>query len=143
MKLTFSVLVTLMALSACTPKPIPFPEEPPDYYSLTLFDRINRYRSACGLASLQWDPALAQLAREHSISMFRSERASHRGFDKRHRQAGSWFCVENVGWNYRSPQSMFEGWRRSDDHNDNMLDARLNRAGIAEIDRYVTFFACR
>lgn len=143
MKLTLTVLVALMLLPACTPKPIPFPEETPDYYSLPLFERINRYRSTCGLTGLQWDPALAQLAREHSIAMFQRERASHRGFEKRHRQAGSWLCVENVAWNYRSPQALFEGWRRSEDHNDNMLNARLSRVGIAEIDRYVTFFACR
>lgn len=134
--------MTLLAVTACTPKPLAIPEEAPDYYSLTLFDHINRYRTTCGLEALQWDSGLAQLARDHSINMFRREKSSHRGFDKRHKLAGSWICVENVGWNYPSPQHMFEGWRRSEGHNHNLLNERVNRVGIAEVGRYVTYFAC-
>jgi uncharacterized protein YkwD len=142
MKSTFFFLMTLLAATACTPKPIPFPEEAPDYYSLTLFDRINRYRMTCGLDALQWDSGLARLARDHSINMLRREKSSHRGFDKRHQQAGSRICIENVGWNYPSPLHMFEGWRRSEGHNQNLLNDRVNRVGIAEVGRYVTYFAC-
>lgn len=142
MKSTFFIFMALLAVTACTPKPLVIPEEAPDYYSLTLFDRINRYRTSCGLDALRWDSGLALLARNHSLTMSRREKSSHRGFDRRFKQAGSWLCVENVGWNYPSPLHMFEGWRQSDGHNENLLNDRVNRVGIAEVGRYVTYFAC-
>lgn len=68
---------------------------------------------------------------------------SHNNFDERFREANSRLCVENVGWNYSVPRQMFEGWQKSDGHNQNMLKEGIHRVGIAEIGKYVTFFACR
>ena len=51
-------------------------------------------------------------------------------------------CVENVGFNYRSPESQFEGWRGSAGHDRNMLDKRVDRMGIGVAADYVTLIAC-
>jgi len=51
--------------------------------------------------------------------------------------------MENVGWNYRLPQEMFEGWRQSGGHRSNMLKKGVQRVGIAEIGSYVKFFVCK
>jgi uncharacterized protein YkwD len=51
-------------------------------------------------------------------------------------------CVENVGWNYASPEDEFIAWKRSDEHNSNMLVPDIRRAGISKVGVYVTFFAC-
>jgi uncharacterized protein YkwD len=48
-----------------------------------------------------------------------------------------------VGWNHETPQSLFDGWRKSPGHNRNMLERRVSRVGISKAGPYVTFFACQ
>ena len=112
-------------------------------YGDVLLQRINLYRQEHGLQPLRSDPDLYRLAREHSLEMLHRKMVDHHNFDARFEQAGGRLCVENLGWNFRSPEKMFDGWRRSTEHNQNMLDAGVTRAGVAEAGRYVTFFACR
>ena len=51
-------------------------------------------------------------------------------------------CVENVGWNYPSPDDQFDGWRSSPGHDHNMLDPRVDRMGVGVVAGYVTMMAC-
>jgi uncharacterized protein YkwD len=111
-------------------------------YDRTLLEQINNYRQVNGLNSLRFDVRLARLAKTHSFEMFQQKRVSHRNFDERFERAGSRLCVENVGWNYSTPLKQFDGWRHSSGHDENMLKEGVTRAGIAEVGRYVTFFAC-
>jgi uncharacterized protein YkwD len=106
---------------------------------------INRYRSTKKLKPLVSSPLYNDLAREHSQAMQEQRRMSHDGADERFRQAaadGARSCVENVGWNHETPESLFNGWRKSPGHNRNMLERQINRAGINKTGAYVTFFAC-
>lgn len=105
--------------------------------------QINLYRRDNGLNALRSDPILTSLAQTHSAEMYEKKKASHRNFDDRLAQAQSNLCVENIGWNYGSPESMLDGWQRSSGHNQNLLNKEIFRAGIAEIGQYVTFFACK
>jgi uncharacterized protein YkwD len=110
-----------------------------------LLVRINRYRSTKKLKPLASSPPLVELAGEHSQTMQEQERMSHDGFEGRFKRAaaeGARSCVENVGWNYQTPQGLFEGWRKSPGHNRNMLERRITRAGISRSGAYTTFFAC-
>ena len=141
MKSTFRVFAILLALTACTPRPIPWPEEDPDYCR-TLLKEINLYRMENSLHPLRLDPLLVQIAGYHSAEMFQKQKANHRNFDDRLEQANSNRCVENVGSGFFSPVSMFEGWRQSGGHNRNMLEQEVIRVGIAETGGYVAFFAC-
>jgi uncharacterized protein YkwD len=67
---------------------------------------------------------------------------SHDDFPSRVRRSGIAMCVENVGWNYRSPEDQFDGWRASPGHNLNMLNPRVDRMGIGAVANYITMIAC-
>ena len=104
---------------------------------------INRYRSTKKLKPLVSSPQYVALAGEHSQTMLEQQRMSHDGFEERFRQAAdAHSCVENVGWNHQTPQSLFDGWRKSPGHNRNMLVLKISRAGISRSGAYATFFAC-
>ncbi len=142
MKPIFILVIVLLFVTECMAQSIKIQEKAP-WYSLALLDQINIYRLNKGLKRLRLDPMLVQLAEKHSLMMFKKQQTSHNNFEERFKQADSLLCVENVGWNYNLPQEMFESWRHSSGHNRNMLKKEVNRAGIAEEGRYVTFFACK
>jgi uncharacterized protein YkwD len=147
MRLSILPLAILVAL-VCLTHPLSgncrtVEDEGASLYARTLLEQINNYRIYNGLPPLRFDARLAHLARNHSFAMFRQKRMSHSGFDERFRRSGSRMCVENVGWNYSTPLKQFDGWRHSRGHDENMLKEGVHYAGVAEIGRYVTFFACR
>lgn len=108
-----------------------------------LAELINDYRLRHGLGPLAITDDLENLASEHSVSMAERRQLSHDGFLTRFHRASSKVCVENVGWNFRTPEGLFEGWRESPEHHRNLLEPKVERMGIAVDERYVTFFACR
>lgn len=108
-----------------------------------LAELINGYRQMQGLAPLALAEELGSLAGEHSASMSSQRLLSHQGFRGRFQRSGSKLCVENVGWNYATPEGLFEGWRLSPSHHRNLLEPKVSRMGLAVDARYVTFFACR
>lgn len=134
--------LTLVLLTACITQPVPVIPAEDGSYRQILLERINLYRLENGLNPLQLDPFLSHLAWNHCVAMFAKGRANHRDIDERFAQIDSTLCVENIGWNYGSPLGVFEGWRKSRGHNKNLLKEGINRAGIAEVGKYVTFFAC-
>jgi uncharacterized protein YkwD len=133
-------LLFLAALSAAAQEPA---TEGVSQYSRTLLEQINLYRQDKGLNPLRFDAHLNHLARNHSYEMFQQKTMSHSHFDERFARSGSRLCVENVGWNYSTPLKQFDAWSRSRGHDQNMLAEGVNKAGIAEIGKYVTFFACK
>jgi len=113
------------------------------YYAERLGELVNQYREQRGARPLGVEGALSALAREHSVAMAKTGRLSHDEFPLRVRRSGYRMCVENVGWNYRTSDAQFDGWRRSPEHNRNLLDARVTRMGIGVASDYVTFIACQ
>lgn len=103
---------------------------------------INAYRAEQGLKTLAIDARLTSLAREHSSAMAKSRSMSHAGFESRFRASGYRTCVENVGWNLRTPAAQLVAWRNSPPHDRNLRDARIDKLGLAERDGYVTMLAC-
>jgi len=103
---------------------------------------VNEYRASHGLPALIVDTTVAGLAREHSAAMAKAGQLNHDDFPSRVRRSGLAMCVENVGWNYRSPEGQFDGWRASPGHNRNMLDPKVDRMGIGAVADYVTMIAC-
>lgn len=112
-------------------------------YSRTLLELINTHRQEHGLNALRADDGLHRLARQHSFTMFRQTRISHLGFKDRFDRAGSTLCIENVGAGHTNARQQFEAWRNSSAHDQNMLHVAIQKAGIVELNNYVTFFACR
>jgi len=104
---------------------------------------INRYRSSKKLKALTGYPLYYDLAREHSQDMQKRQDMDHDGFAGRFRRAvDARSCVENVGWNHETPRNLFDGWKDSPGHRENMLNRKISRAGISRVGTYVTFFAC-
>ena len=111
-------------------------------YPRRLAALVNQYRLSQGLPALIIDTTIAGLAREHSATMAKAGQLNHDDFPSRVRRSGLAMCVENVGWNYRSPEGQFDGWRASAGHNRNMLNRRVYRVGIGIVADYVTLIAC-
>ena len=111
-------------------------------YARSLLAMINEYRVAPGRATLAFDNAIAALALEHSSTMAKAGKLSHDGFPSRVARSHAPMCIENVGWNYRTPKAQFDAWRASPGHDRNMLDARVDRIGIGTVAAYVTMMAC-
>jgi uncharacterized protein YkwD len=74
---------------------------------------INGYRQLQGLPVLEVADELQALASEHSTEMAAQRRLSHDGFQGRFGRTTSRLCVENVGWNHPSAESLLDGWRLS------------------------------
>lgn len=106
-----------------------------------IFSLINRERSRSGLGALDWNPDLAQLARDYSHTMARQG-----FFDHIDRQGNS--VVERArharirGWQ-KIGENLFEceptgelaslairGWMHSPTHRDNILDPEWRATGI-------------
>ena len=116
----------------------------PDYgaYETQLLDLISSYRINNALALISFNAHLNSLAAEHSQYMYNQDSLSHDGFYDRAASSGFNYCVENVGWNYSTPEAQFNGWRNSPGHNQNMLNPNIDYAGISKVGSFVTFFAC-
>jgi hypothetical protein len=111
-------------------------------YEQELLNYINQYRIKKGLTTLSSDITLSKAAKNHSQYMNKNNALNHSDFNERFRQSKRSLCVENVGWNYTTPESQFKAWENSQDHNKNMLNKRTRHAGISKVGSYVTFFAC-
>lgn len=117
-------------------------DAPATGYATAVGDAVNAYRTGNDLRPLQLDPALSAIAREHSAAMARAGKMSHDGFPDRAKRSGMPVCVENVGWNFPTPQAQFEAWRASPGHDRNMRDPRVQRIGVGEVSGYATLIAC-
>ena len=111
-------------------------------YSQRLATLVNEYRASHQLPALAVDARIANLAHEHSAAMAKSRKMGHAGFPERVKRSGLAMCVENVGWNYATPEQQFEAWRTSPGHDRNMLDPRVERIGTGVDAAYVTMIAC-
>ena len=111
-------------------------------YETQLLELISAYRTINALSPLSFDAFLNSLAVEHSEYMYTNNSMNHDGFYDRAARSGYSYCVENVGWNYPTPEAQFEGWRNSSGHNQNMLNTHIGYAGVSKVGSFVTFFAC-
>jgi uncharacterized protein YkwD len=111
-------------------------------YEERLFMHINQYRMANSLNPLARDESLTRLAERHSVYMEEKNVLSHERFHERFSQSARSLCVENVGWNYQTPEDQFKAWKTSVEHNKNLLNKKITHMGIAQIGAYVTFLAC-
>lgn len=103
---------------------------------------VNQARLQQGQARLQLAPELQVIAMAHSADMAARGRLSHDGFQTRFERASSLLCVENVAAGSSSPATLVALWSRSPPHRRNLHEARVRRAGIADVKGYVTLFAC-
>ena len=95
---------------------------------------ISGYRGNNGLGAVTIDPALMQLAEEHSRIMAARDKLDHDvGKAQRIRGARSKVAVENISAGYHTLAEAFSGWRESAPHRANMLNKSVTRIGIAAV----------
>lgn len=104
-----------------------------------LFALANQARAAQGAGPLKWDPALAAAALNHCRRMAAEGQIAHRygGEDdlaERAGKAGAHFSLieENVALG-PYPERIHEGWMNSPGHRANLLNAGVDRVGIAVV----------
>ena len=106
-----------------------------------VFDLINQQRVKLGLAALEWNADIAEVAREHSENMANFRFFSHRDLDglmvnDRADALGikKWRAIgENIAYNrgYENPAaSAVERWMQSPSHRENLLNNRWQESGI-------------
>lgn len=99
---------------------------------------ISDYRASRGLPPVTVDQRLTRIAADHARLMASTNRLAHvlpgEGSFPQRLAAGEFVAsvaAENIGAGYKSLAAAFEGWRKSPDHNANLLRAGVSRIGIA------------
>jgi uncharacterized protein YkwD len=142
----FLAFIISLAVAGCAETSKQLPSEPTFYKDLASYDArvdagaaremISLYRSNHGLAPVAVDPGLEAAAQTQVTAMARADKLSHevRG-NLAARLDGAGFtknaAVENVSAGYHTLAEAFSGWRQSKPHNENMLNPRMRRMGIA------------
>lgn len=117
-------------------------DEWPAAFAAQVLALINARRAPLGLPALQAAADLDAIAAAHSRSMAAGGRLSHDGFSQRFLRSGGQTCVENLAAGLRQPGALVAAWWASPVHQRNLVAPRLQRAGLASMGGYVTFFAC-
>lgn len=99
----------------------------------------NRTRAGAGAGRLQWDPALAEAARQHCLRMAEEGPIAHRyggepSVEERAANAGARFALieENVAVG-PTAAVIHDEWMHSQGHRENLLNPQVNRVGIAVV----------
>jgi hypothetical protein len=99
----------------------------------------NQARAQVGAPPLQWDPALAEAARKHTLRMAAEGPIAHRypgelDVSERAEHEGAHFDLleENVAIG-ATPEAIHDAWMHSQEHRANLLNPQVNRVGIAII----------
>lgn len=113
---------------------------------------ISDYRRKHGLGALKQDPKLTRIAAEHARKMATTDKVAHvlrgEGSFARRLSAGGYDAAvasENIGAGYDTLAEAFAGWRKSREHNKNMLRPDVTVMGIARADsagsKYGTYWS--
>ncbi|RIA55686.1 Cysteine-rich secretory protein family protein [Dichotomicrobium thermohalophilum] len=108
---------------------------------------VNRYREDNGLPPLDLDPQLEQAALAHAQDLADHDRISHFGSDgsdpwERVQRTGydPKVAAENVGTGQLTFGELFREWKRSPDHNSNLLLPDATHMGVAVVQNPDTQF---
>ena len=98
---------------------------------------INAQRAGNGMAALAPSPQLAEAAQKHACDNAGHNKMSHAGsdgsrFGARIRRAGYSYgkANESVGYGYRDPAAIVQGWMNSDGHRRNILASGTRDIGV-------------
>lgn len=111
-------------------------------FAASVLDAINARREQLGLGRLDRDAGLEQIAAGHSREMAAAGQLSHGGFDERFSHTTSRLCVEDLAAGYFDGARVVQAWSASPAHRRNLDEPGLQRAGVAAVAGYVTYFAC-
>lgn len=92
-----------------------------DHEAYGFLAMLNRYRASLGLGPVALDPSLSGWA--HRNNLVQSLRGLGHHVNPN--------VLQNCGWNYGSPDGVFQGWLNSPGHRANMLEPSITRIGLA------------
>jgi uncharacterized protein YkwD len=99
---------------------------------------LTEYRRKHGLGPVKLDPKLTRIAADHALKMAAANKVAHvlrgEGSFARRLKAGGYeaaIASENIGAGYDTLAEAFAGWRKSREHNKNMLTPNVTVMGIA------------
>ena len=142
-----TALTAVLSLAACAVKPLDIPTGQPSFYlsmasrdakvdTVAARDLISIYRRNNGLSTVSLDPILQAEAQKQAEAMAAADSMSHevRGtLQKRLDGSGLQhsMAVENISAGYHTLADAISGWRNSRPHNENLLNGKMRRMGIA------------
>lgn len=94
---------------------------------------ISGYRANNGLGAVMLDPALMQIAEEHSRTMAARDKVDHNVGKRIRSGKANAKAAENVSAGYHTLAEAFSGWRESAPHRATMLSKDATRMGIAAV----------
>ena len=113
----------------------------------SLVDLTNQAREDAGLKPLTWDPGLAAAAKVHAERMAQEGPISHRyggepDLPERAASAGAHFSMieENIAIG-DTAFHVYQGWMKSQAHHDNLLNAQIDRIGVALVPSHGVLYA--
>lgn len=132
MRLTILSALLLATLAAASARAQDSqPAAPLGEFDQALMDRVNHYRASKHKPPLLFSDLAWHLAREHSLRQAKTRNMGHDGFGERTKKAEKALgqrlggVAENVAMCSQGydnvVETIFQGWRRSKTHNDNML----------------------
>jgi uncharacterized protein YkwD len=112
-----------------------------------LFELANQARAQAGVRGVNWDPALSESALEHCELMAQEGPIAHQyagepDLATRAGQAGAHFNLieENVAIG-PTPEAIHDAWMRSEGHRANLLNADVDRIGVAVVEARGVLYA--
>ena len=130
-------VTTTQKVTTTSPSSPKLPSYSPETEIVTLFNKINDYRVQNGLNKLVLDPELCKMAyvraqEQDSVQGHtRPDGTSYYSIldEYNYNYMG---CGENISffWNVSASES-FDNWKNSPTHNDNMLNSKWTKSGIA------------
>jgi len=145
--LRLTALTAVLTLAACAQKPLEIPTGQPTFYlsmasrearvdTVAARDLISIYRRNNGLSTVALDPLLQAEAQKQAEAMAAANSMSHevRGTLQKRLDGsglGHTTAVENISAGYHTLADAISGWRNSRPHNENLLNGKMRRMGIA------------
>ena len=145
--LRLTAFAAILSLAACAQKPLEIPTGQPSFYlsmasrdakvdTAAARDLISIYRRNNGLSTVALDPLLQAEAQKQAEAMAAANSMSHEvRASLQVRLDGSGLghttAVENISAGYHTLADAISGWRNSRPHNENLLNGKMRRMGIA------------
>ena len=145
--LRLTAFAAILSLAACAQKPLEIPTGQPSFYlsmasrdakvdTAAARDLISIYRRNNGLSTVSLDPLLLAEAQKQAEAMAAADSMSHevRGTLQKRLDGsglGHTTAVENISAGYHTLADAISGWRNSRPHNENLLNGKMRRMGIA------------
>lgn len=142
--LSIGIMMSSIALSACTIQSTPKPRSSTSNEMLNLINQARSQARQCGSVyfqaapSLRWNDALARAAQKHAQDMADNNYFEHNSrngrsaFDRMKAEGYRYMsAAENIAQGNRNAQEAVNGWLKSAGHCANIMNPKFREVGMA------------